>query len=191
MRLDQFLPEYHFSETHATGVNAPAEVVFKAIKQVDMSGSRLIKGLLALRLLPYVFKPGKKPDIHSAITLDDFIKMGFIKLADLFPEEMVLGLAGQFWKPTVQLRAIPPDRFRHFNRPGFCKAVWNIQVCPDGSGRARLSTTTRVQCMGTKARVLFACYWGIIRPFSGLIRKTLLRLIRREAEQVNGGAGRG
>ncbi len=51
MPLDQFLPEYHFSEYHAVRVNAPPEIVFHSIKQVDMSGSRLIKGLLGLRLL--------------------------------------------------------------------------------------------------------------------------------------------
>ena len=188
MRLDQFLPEYHFSEYHVVRVNAPPETVFKAIEQVDMSGSGLIKGLLGLRLLPYVLKPGKKPDLGSAIVLDDFIKMGFIKLADVFPEEIILGLAGQFWKPTVQLRAIPPDRFRQFNRPGFCKAIWNIQVRSNGFERSVLSTTTRIHCQGTKARVLFTCYWSVIRPFSGVIRKTLLRLIRRQAERVNADA---
>lgn len=185
MRLDQFLPEYHFSEYHDIRVNAPPEIVFTAIKQVDMSASSLIRGLLALRLLPDVFKPGKKPEFDSAIGLDDFIKMGFIKLADVFPDEMILGLAGQFWRPTVQLRPISPDRFRHFNRPGICKAVWNIQVRPNGSARSVLATTTRIHCLGLKARVLFTCYWSIIRPFSGLIRKTLLGLIRREAERAS------
>jgi len=176
MRLNQFLPEYHFSEYHSVTVKAPPEIVFKAIKQVDMSDSSLIKGLLALRLLPYLFKPEKKPDFYSAIALDDFIKMGFIKLADIFPDEMILGLAGQFWKPTVQLRAIPPGRFRQFNRPGFCKAVWNIQVRSNGAAGSLLSTTTRIYCLGLKARVLFTCYWSVIRPFSGLIRKILLPL---------------
>jgi len=191
MRLDHFLPEYHFSEYHDIRVNAPPEIVFAAIKQVDMSASSLIRGLLALRLLPYVFQPGKKPEFDSAIGLDDFIKMGFIQLAEVFPDEMILGLAGQFWKPTVQLRAIPPDRFRQFNRPGFCKAVWNITVRPDGSAGSLLSTTTRIHCLGIKAQVLFTCYWSVIRPFSGLIRKTLLRLIRREAERVSDAAGAG
>ncbi len=189
MRLDQFLPEYHFSEYHVVRVNAPPEIVFKAIKQVDMSESSLIKGLLALRLLPYVFKSGKKPDFHSAIALGDFIKMGFIKLTEVSPDEMILGLAGQFWKPTVQLRAIPPDRFRHFHKPGLCKAVWNLRVRPDGPGRALLSTTTRIHCLGSKARILFTCYWSIIRPFSGLIRMMLLHLIRQAAERVVVGVG--
>ena len=191
MRLDQFLPEYDFSEYHSVKVKASPEIVYKAIKRVDMSDSRLIKGLLALRLLPYVFRPGKKPDFHSAMVLDDFIKMGFIKLADFFPDEMILGLAGQFWKPTVQLRAIPPDRFRHFSRPGLCKAVWNIQARPNGPAGSLLSTTTRIHCQGAKARVLFTCYWGVIRPFSGLIRMVLLRLIRQEAEKGVVGVGGG
>jgi hypothetical protein len=43
MMLDQFLPEYHFSEYHVVRVNAPPEIVFKTLKQVDMSGSRLIR----------------------------------------------------------------------------------------------------------------------------------------------------
>ena len=185
MRLDYFLPDYHFSEYHEIEVNATPEIVFEAVKSVDMSDSFIIKGLLMLRMLPHLIKQEKRPACDHSITFDDFTKMGFIKLADVFPDEMVLGLAGQFWKPAAQLISMNPDKFRDFNVPGYCKAVWNIQVERSGAGRSGLSTETRILCMGAKGRMLFACYWAVIRPFSGLIRKALLRLIRREAEKIS------
>ncbi len=189
MRLDHFLPDYHFSEYHEIEVNATPEIVFEAVKSVDMSDAIIIKGLLMLRMLPHLLKHANRPAYGRSITFDDFTKMGFIKLADVFPDEIVLGLAGQFWKPAAQLIAMSPDKFRGFDVPGYCKAVWNIQVKQAGVGRSGLSTETRIRCMGIKGRVLFACYWAVIRPFSGLIRKVLLRLICREAESVSRRAG--
>lgn len=189
MRLDHFLPNYHFSERHEIRVNATPEIVFAALKSVDMRDAFIIKSLLMLRMLPHLIRHTSRPAYAHPIKLDVFTKMGFIKLADVFPEEIVLGLAGQFWKPAAQLIAMRPDKFRGFDMPGYCKAAWNMQVQQTGPGRSKLSTETRICCMGKKGYLLFACYWAVIRPFSGLIRKVLLRLIRREAESASTPAG--
>ena len=96
---------------------------------------------------------------------------------------MILGLAGQFWKPTARLLRIAPNAFRTFSRPAYCKAAWNLRIEPTGFSRVRLTTTTRVYCPSTRVQILFACYWAFIRPFSGLIRRVMLRLIRTAAER--------
>jgi hypothetical protein len=152
-----------------------------------MGRSALIKGLLGLRMLPHMFREGKKSHRRKTIKFRDFVEMGFIPLAEAPPDEMVLGLVGQFWKPNARLVAIAPNRFRSFNAPGYCKAVWNIQVRPMGPQQATLTTTTRIFCPDRRTRRLFAGYWCLIRPFSGLIRKMLLHLIRCEAEEALAG----
>jgi len=182
-RLDHLLPEYQFSEHHAIVVNAPPEAVYTAIRQVDMRGSAIISGLLALRMLPHLVGRSVLPDSPVALKFEDFTKLGFILLEDVRPEEMVLGLAGQFWKPTARLLRIAPHKFRAFNRPTFCKAAWNLRIEPAGLSRVRLTTTTRIYCPNARVQILFACYWAVIRPFSGLIRRVMLRLIRRTAEK--------
>jgi len=39
-----------------------------------------------------------------------------------------------------------------------------------------------VLCIGARNRLSFLGYWLMIKPFSGLVRKEILRLIRLEAE---------
>jgi len=182
-RLNRVLPEYQFSEVHAVVIHAPPEVVYAAIKQVDMRVSPIISGLLALRMLPHLVGRPELPDKLLSLKFEDFTRLGFILLTDVYPEEMILGLAGQFWKPTARLLRIAPDKFRGFNRRTVCKAAWNLRIEPDGVSRVRLTTTTRVYCPTTRVQILFACYWVVIRPFSGLIRRVMLRLIRRAAER--------
>ena len=181
-RLSHVLPEYQFSEYHAIMIQAPPEAVYAAIKHVDMGASPIVRGLLALRMLPHVIGRSDLPERPQALKFKDFTRLGFILLTDVFPEEMILGLVGQFWKPTARLLRIPPDRFRAFGRPAYCKAAWNLRIESTGFSRVRLSTTTRVYCPNTRALILFACYWVVIRPFSGLIRQVMLRLIRGTAE---------
>jgi len=53
------------------------------------------------------------------------------------PEEVVLGIAGRFWRPDGGIvRDLTPEGFREFRRMGYAKAVWNFFISPaDGSSR--------------------------------------------------------
>ena len=64
--------------------------------------------------------------------------------------------------------------------PGL-RIVWNFHVAPDGDG-CEVTTITRVQCLGTTTRWLFAAYWLVVGPFSGWIRREMLRLLKKQAE---------
>jgi hypothetical protein len=58
----------------------------------------------------------------------------------------------------------------------------NILVDADAPGvGSRLYTETRVRCLGASSRRWFRLYWLVIRPFSGLLRRSMLRGIRTEA----------
>jgi len=53
-----------------------------------------------------------------------------------------------------------------------------------GSTRSvRLTTETWVETFGRRSRLLFAAYWLVVAPFSGLIRRELLATARRRAER--------
>jgi len=45
-----------------------------------------------------------------------------------------------------------------------------------------VSTETRVLCYGRNERILFRCYWTVIGFFSGLIRKEMLQMVKRNSE---------
>ena len=106
----------------------------------------------------------------------------FKTLAESPNEELVLGLIGRPWTLTGNLQKIKsPGAFLSFETPGFMKAVWNFSLREEGP-RTRLTTETRVRCLDESSRVRFGFYWMLIRPFSGLIRMEMLRLIKLQAE---------
>jgi hypothetical protein len=95
---------------------------------------------------------------------------------------MVLGLTGKFWKINGDLRQINSENFQEFNEKGFAKAAWNFSL-DEAGGATLLKTETRVQCLDEKSRKDFGFYWTLIQPFSGWIRKEMLKTIKKHAEK--------
>ncbi|HZW52598.1 MAG TPA: hypothetical protein VFF00_01125, partial [Candidatus Elarobacter sp.] len=109
------------------------------------------------------------------------IRSRFTVLKDDPGREVVFGIVGQFWRLRGNLCDVDAARFASFEEAGSAKSAWNF-VFTEEAGGARVSTETRVRCFGAASRVKFRAYWTLIRPFSGLIRMELLRLIKRRAE---------
>jgi hypothetical protein len=57
---------------------------------------------------------------------------------------------------------------------------WNFYFEPLAGNECLVSTETRVHCLTPSARRSFGIYWFFIRPFSGLIRLEMLRLLQRK-----------
>jgi hypothetical protein len=108
-------------------------------------------------------------------------KWGFVVLAEDAEREIVLGLIGRFWTRSPQIQSLPPEDFIGYNQPGLAKAVMNLAFLPGADGIVRLTTETRVHCLGEASRRSFRRYWLLVGPFSGLIRKEWLRLIKRRS----------
>lgn len=168
--LDEYLPEYQFSEYHETEVLNLPELVYPIIRTMDFRRSRTIRALFALRGLP-----------RKAGTIDDFIRLGFLMLEERAGEEILIG----FVAGRGGLLALTPHEFREFSSPGHIKCAWNFMLT-EKSGRTVLSTETRVSCTSLGARALFAVYWVFVAPFSGLIRTIMLKMIKDEAQRQAG-----
>ena len=172
MLIDEFLSEYDFVETHGISIHARAEDIYRAAGEVDFSESLLIRSLLFLRGLS-----------TEKVTLESLKRSRFEILGETPGREILLGLVGRFWTINGDLKKIDADSFRKFNASGYAKAVWNFALRPDGPD-VRLTTETRIRCMDADSRRRFGFYWMFIRPFSGLIRTEMLRLIKNRAESV-------
>jgi len=110
---------------------------------------------------------------------------GFTVLAERPGVEIVAGTVGQFWALREQAHTEAPvdlDAFRAFDRPGWAKGAISLRIDPLEDGSSRVSTETRVQCVGGSARRRFAVYWLLIRVFSGWPRRHFLGRIARMAE---------
>src|SRR5215203_2288371 len=177
MLIDEFLPVYDFSERHEIKIRASRDKVYKAVNETELTDSWLIWGLFALRGLGW-----SQPTKH--LTLRDMTKSTFTVLGETPDEEILLGLAGKFWTLSGTLQKVNADNFKEFNKKGFAKSVWNFSLVETG-GETLLKTETRIQCLDEDSRQSFALYWTVVKPFSGLIRTEMLRLIKEKAELKN------
>lgn len=171
MLIDSFLPEYDFSETHDIKIRAKAEDVFRALNEVDLCESPVIRLLLFLR------------GISSGRATLREAPLPFEMLGENENRELLLGLTGKFWTLTGGLRKIGADKFREFNEKGLAKAVWNFSL-DEAGGETRLTTETRIRCTDAESRRSFRFYWTFVQPFSGLIRVEMLKTIKRKAESA-------
>jgi len=67
------------------------------------------------------------------------------------------------------------------SQPGL-KMYWNFYFKEIGENITMVSTETRILCVTKKSKLLFSLYWFFVKPFSGLIRIEMLRLLKKKVE---------
>jgi hypothetical protein len=175
MLIDDFMPEYEFSERHERIVAAAADAVRRAVEEWQPRESILWRLLLRMR--------GLRAPAGSLRGWAE--SMGFLCLAET-EDEVVYGLAGRFWSLRERDALAPvtsAEEFRAFDDPGSAASLFNLRVEPLTVARTRLVTETRIHALGPAARRSFRLYWLLIRPFSGLLRREMLRGIAARAER--------
>ncbi len=183
MLLDRILPEFDFRNRHAIIVAAPVACVAEALETSPplSESSAVVRLLLRLR--------GLTPSSEASSLRASMTGRGFTVLAERPGEEFVLGIAGRFWAfdEAGNLLSLPDAKaFTEFNQPGTAKAAVNVRLEALSAGTTRLSTETRVKCVDGTAHRRFMFYWALIKPFSGWIRREMLRSIQRRALALGG-----
>jgi hypothetical protein len=193
MLLDRYLPQYDVTETHAVVVDADTGLTWQAVRRSDLSQSAVTRVLLAMRSLPnrlQGFLKGRPSEpSRPPLTLDDMQRAGFLLLGESPGHEIVFGTVVQPWKAVTDDEPVPqvdPGRFAAFDTPGYVKVAFNIRVEPYGIGRALITTETRTAATDPASLRRFARYWMLIGPFSALIRRLLLRIVKSDAERRPG-----
>ncbi len=179
--LDELMPEAEHHEVHDVWLDAAPEAAYRALAEVTGREIRLLGPLMALRQLP-AFVTGRvsRNDDKTPI-FETLERAGFARLAEEPRREIVFGVAGRFWK---LIRNAPLDRVRDresftaFREPGYAKAALSFLVRAEGRG-SRLVTETRIQATDPSAGRSFRRYWRLVRPGSGLIRRSWLAAVRR------------
>jgi len=182
MLIDEWMPVWDAVERHETRIRAPREAVWPAVRTLDLARSPVIAVLFALRSLPGLLSRGPRRKALGT-TMDGLLRNGFVLLGERSGEELLLGLAGRFWRPSGGVVRLTADQLRTFDRPGHAVATWDFTLAEDGDG-VRLATEPRVRCTDEASRRSFRRYWTVVGPFSALIRREMLRSIRRAAESA-------
>jgi hypothetical protein len=184
--IDTYCATSDASESHRIEINRNADSVYHHLWSADLAGSIIVQTLMGLRALPgFLLHPTSILEGHyrrRKITLQGLIDAGFGKLAEIPGEEIVLGIAGRFWRPTGNVSPFDLAQFNGAVPAGMARAVWNFQVQPAGANRAVLTTETRIVCGDAASRGKFRAYWIVVRPFSGMIRQLMLRAVKRACE---------
>lgn len=179
-RLDMFLPSYDVAERHETVVDASLERTYRAVRDLDLARSPVVLALMTIRGIPHLITG--KAKLSRRLTVDSLIDLGFVVLAEVTSDEIVLGAVGRFWQLDSGLIPVEAENFRSFDERGYAKAVMNFAVEPVDDGRSRVVTETRIACTDPESLRKFKLYWRLIGPFSGLIRRLVLRTIKSDAE---------
>lgn len=169
-----FLPAFSFYERHQSApLDAAPQAIIHAVQTLDMQEDPLIRRLMALRQLPERLR-------RRATPVRPF---GFDSFTPLHQDsnELSLGLVGRFWRPAMALpRPEDARQFLQFTDPTAAKLVLRFKVISDPTGQTRLCTETFVHCPTPQAKACFTCYWLLIRPASGWIRRRTLSAVRRK-----------
>lgn len=184
MLIDEFLPVHDVSEHHHLDIEASAEKVHAAVHELDVSSSKLIRVLFALRGLLAALFSHRRSQPGLGLNLAGLRRSGFIFLGEAPQREFVLGLIGKFWTTSGCIQGLDVAGFKNFSTPGFAKAVWNFFLESRSAAVTRLHTETRVLCLDAASRRRFRFYWLFIRPCSGLVRMKTLRAIKQKAEKA-------
>ena len=179
--IDELMPKFDEFEHHEILVRAPPAAVYSALRRVDLFGSRVVRWLLLLRAAPGALRGSGPPRRRGPLTLERMLERGFVLLGERAERELVLGVVGRFWQLASEPLRLDAAGFRAFEEPGYARVVWGFRLVPV-TGGTRLSTDTRIRCLDPASRRRFRRYWRVIRPFSGLIRISVLRAAKRRAE---------
>ena len=155
-------------------VNCQIENVYHVAKDFDLSKSRTISLLFKIRGLP-----------TKRLNLQNFINdIGFTFLEEIYPYESLIG----FWARIKIAKISSFEDFANNSISPWLKVVWNFKFEELEKGKTKVSTETRILCVAPITKLTFGLYWAIIKPFSGLTRKKMLKIIKDDSEllQVNG-----
>jgi hypothetical protein len=171
MLIDQILPKYDEREYHQIEIRGDRRKVYQIVRSIDFSDSVVIRTLFRLRGLP-----------TKSSNLDGLLRVGFLLVDEIPPEEFVLGLVGKFWTYRAEILKLDPSQYGEFNQKGYAKLAWDFVIQESAPGVVGLSTETRIFCTDDHSRSRFRLYWSLIGRFSGLTRKEMLRLVKRRVE---------
>ncbi|MEQ8945961.1 MAG: hypothetical protein RIC90_00725 [Balneola sp.] len=166
MLINKYIPDYQFNEIHKTNVHASASEAYNATKELDLSKSRIIEVLFRLRGLPFHNK--KLAEVNN--------DMKFTLLEEIPHSEFLYG----FWFSTKTEWVTDLNEFKKNSLKYNAKVGWSFCFNTTPEGTTDIITETRVLCLNKKSKFIFSIYWFFIRPFSGIIRIEMLRLIKNK-----------
>ena len=179
--LDRFMPLYDIVERHHIRVNAPADVTLAAARELDVQQSPIVRAVFRGRELMFGSEPSAPPS-HATL-ISAVLSIGWGVLADRDGREIVFGAVTRPWEANPVFRDLVPREFILFAEPDYVKIAWTLRADPVDKTTSIFRTETRAMATDAAAREKFRRYWALVSPGVALIRRSMLRPVRTEAER--------
>ena len=173
--LDGIVPEWTDRTVHGVDVRASVDRVAEAMRETSLDEAGIASLLVAARTR------GRSRGHGLPFAQTGDFETGFVKLAES-EHELCFGFIGRPWPGGAPERA-PADAeaFAAAEALDAVKVAISLR-CDAAAYGSLLLTETRI-VVGPLAERPFGTYWSLVRPFSGLVRSSILRAIARRAER--------
>ena len=180
--LQRLIPLPHLLEVDRIDVDAPAVHVWDRVRQAELANGPAIRALFRLRSLASRRGAGVSPTIRIDSLRSSPEHPGFQILAEEPPHELAVGAIGKVWRLDIPFVHVGDDRsFAAFSQPDYIKVAWAIRVLPRGPRKSHVEVEVRVAATDEASWRKFRRYFRVIGPFSRFIRRSLLRVLARDA----------
>jgi hypothetical protein len=179
--LDGFMPRYDVVERHSIEIAAPADVVIRAAREMDIRDAPLADAIFKAREIVMGAEPHSPPAVRGLV--GETISLGWRILAEVPGREIVVGAVTKPWEGNVKFIGLAPDQFAAFTEPNFVKIAWTLRADPIAPTRSMFRTETRAVATDAVARSKFRRYWALASPGIWLIRRLSLAPLKKDAER--------
>jgi hypothetical protein len=180
--LDRFIPAPEVIEHHQVRIAAPADLVLRTARNMELLNSPLVRSLIRVRELALGGKPDGRQ--HPKALIPQMQSIGWVVLAECADREIALGAVTQPWDVAPVFRSISSGEYPAFREPGYVKIAWTLRVEAAGDAECVFHTETRVATTDLETRKRFRTYWSFVAPGVELIRLAMLRPLKRAAEKA-------
>jgi hypothetical protein len=114
------------------------------------------------------------------LTIGHLTSMGFIKLEEQPGKEILYGIISS--SPTFSTchSNLSAASFIANTSGTIIKAVINFKIEEQNNLTQVISTETRIWCGSRKMKIKFSLYWFLVKPFSQLVRRSMLRQMKQQ-----------
>jgi hypothetical protein len=118
------------------------------------------------------FFTAKQLDISKSFITRLLMKLRGLPVKDLTLQGFLKNICFNY------LEEKPNEEFIIYASQPNIKIFWNFYFKEIETNKTLVSTETRILCLTKKSKFRFAIYWFFVKPFSGIIRLEMLRLIK-------------
>lgn len=171
--LDKWLPDPAVRVVHRRACAAPADVAWRAAREVQLSDAALLGRLVRWRI----------PGLPGREGFDDLFRQPPFMVLEEADYLLVSGLVGRIWTLRRDYPELSsPQEFRSWSEPGTARVVIANWITPDGDGACRVCAEARVEAIGTRGRLGLRAVGPLVRSFQHLVGTDGIGAAVRRAE---------